>query len=107
MKDELQDLLAQKKEIEAKIRELRNNAVICGRAKLDIEHFPTEVRHDEWIICVRSSIGYNLDAREVWRTIIRDSDKQRCINQLDIVIGDLGDLRKRLMEEKADEQTEV
>lgn len=92
MMNELEELLKQRREITERIRQLKEQAVICGRAKLDIERFPTS-RPDEWYVAIKQ---LQFSGREVWRSVIRNTDKQAVIDQIDDIINDLQALKQKV-----------
>lgn len=93
---EIDDLIKQKKAIEAQIKALRNQAHVCGIAKLD--KFPTS-KPDEWGIYVYRQLDEDLDRRNQWQSVIRSTDKKKCIEAIPRLIKDLQELYDRLKEE--------
>lgn len=71
---ELQRLMKQKKEIEERIRMLKNIMTVYGCAKLDIEHYPT-TRPDEYYIAVKVP-GVMPEDQTRYRSIIRGHSKE-------------------------------
>ena len=88
---ELDRLIKQRKEIDKKIKELKNNSVLCGRAKLDVEHYPTQLpdRHYVAIMTDESYLGGN---RNRWRTVANGKTRDDAINQIPTIINDLQSL---------------
>ena len=95
---ELEELKKQKKEIEAKIRELQNNVVTYGRAKLDYCYFPT-ARDNEWFVAYLTNHVDYID-NERYFSLVRGHDKQKVIDGIDNVIEDLKGLKEKLEGEK-------
>lgn len=96
MNSELQDLIKQKREIEERIKVLKNASVFYGCTKLDIYHYPTS-RPDEWYIAVKVPGVYE-DEQSRYRSIIRDHTRQECIDKIPTIIKDLQGLYDKLKE---------
>lgn len=96
MNKELERLIKQKKEIEQRIRELKNDDVVCGCVKLSKEHYPTP-KPDEWFIAVKRRYAFEVGDRQVrYDSIIRTHEKQHLIPLMVEVINDLTELKERL-----------
>lgn len=93
---ELQRLMKQKKEIEERIRMLKNIMTVFGCVKLDIDHYPT-TRPDEYYIAVKVSDVMPGDQTR-YRSIIRGHSKEECIEKIPQVIKDLQGLYDKLKE---------
>ena len=91
---ELEDLKRQKREIEQKIKELMNPVNSTGTAKLDLHRYS---RGDEWYVAVKVR---NQNGNPVWRGIISNSDRQKCISQIDEIIADLTELKEKLNDKR-------
>ena len=93
---ELETLMAQKREIEQKIKALKQNEIICGRAKF----FGTDIE-DEY----RVQVSYNTNMpryrgeRMRWTPIIRRSEKSEVISDIQEVIESLTELKNKISEE--------
>lgn len=98
---ELQRLMKQKKEIEERIRMLKNSMTVYGCVKLDIDHYPT-TRPDEYYIAVKVP-GVMPDDQTRYRSIIRGHSKEECIEKLPQVIKDLQGLYIQITEDIKDE----
>lgn len=96
MNETIAELMAQKKELERKIRELQNQAQICGRAQIKKTVFPTS-KPDEWSVSIKA---VEIDREERWRAIIRNNDRQKAIDQIQTIIDDLKGLQKKLTEDE-------
>lgn len=96
MNSELQDLIKQKREIEERIRQIKNSIVIYGCAKIDIDHYPTS-RPDEWYIAVKVP-GVMPEDQARYRSIIRGHSKEECIEKIPTIIKDLQGLYKQVTE---------
>ena len=95
---ELDELMAQRKEIDRKIRELKNVGLFCGNAKWTCQHFP---RGDEWTVFVRKSAQHLNEARNV--SVIQYEDKQKALDELDLLIKDLQGLRELIVRKERTE----
>lgn len=98
---ELQRLMKQKKEIEERIRMLKNSMTVYGCVKLDIYHYPT-TRPDEWYIAVKVP-GVCEGDQSRYRSIILGHSKEECIEKIPQVIKDLQGLYKQITEDIKDE----
>ena len=98
---ELQDLINQKKQIEFRIKVLRQGARYFGCAKLDMDHYPTN-RPDEWYISIKVP-GVMPDDQSRYRSIIRGHSKKECIDKIPEIINDLQGLYKQITEDLANE----
>lgn len=93
---ELQRLMKQKKELEERIRMLKNSMTVYGCVKLDIDHYPT-TRPDEYYIAVKVP-GVMPDDQTRYRSIIRGHSKEECIEKIPQIINDLQGLYKQVTE---------
>ena len=85
---ELDELIAQRKEIDRKIRELKNTDIYCGNAKWKLVSYP---RGDEWTVYVKKrTIDPHYDR---WYAVIQLTDKHKALDELDLLIKDLQGLR--------------
>jgi len=96
MSSELQDLIKQKREIEERIKALKNASTIYGSAKLDIYHYPTS-RPDEWFIAIKVP-GVCEGDQSRYRSIILGHSKEECIEKIPAIIKDLQGLYDKLKE---------
>lgn len=89
---ELEKLIKQKREIEQKIREARHREVIVGRAKVGIEHYPTD-KPDRYYVAIetgyRSGNRYDAIGRSAWRSIISGESREAVIAGIPEIISDL------------------
>lgn len=87
---ELDLLMQQKKEIEQRIRELKNKAAQYGKAVCDVERYPTDLP-DRWYIALEVDYCNNWGTRRSprKRSIINGLSRQEVINQIPDVIRDL------------------
>lgn len=92
---ELEDLIRQRKELDAKIKALKEKDFRYDRAKLFLYHFAA--RPDEWRVAV---LCQEVDTRnmERWKTIISSTSKESALASIDTVISSLEGLRKQLTE---------
>lgn len=96
MNSELQELMKQKREIEKRIKVLKNASVFYGCTKIDIDHFPTS-RPDEWYVAVKVPGVCDGDQTR-YRSIIRGHTRQECIDKIPTIIKDLQGLYDKLKE---------
>ena len=80
--------MQQKREIESRIRELKNKSVICGCAKLDVEHYPTNLP-DRHYIAIQSNESYLGGFRPRWRTVANGNTSEEVIELIPTIINDL------------------
>ena len=92
---ELQRLIAQKKEIEAKIQQLKNQTQIIGRAKIEQRHYTC--KNDKWFICFKMTYDDMPESfTDRWSPIIQAVDKDQAIRELSGIIQNLTALRDTL-----------
>lgn len=92
---ELEELMAQKREIEEKIKRAKNKGVVITTgAKLDVQHYPT-AKPDDWYISVAVRPFNTIK----WRGVIRGESREEVIAQLPLVIADLQELQDKLQNE--------
>lgn len=101
---ELESLIAERNRIQNRINELKERSLICGRAKLELDHFATS-KPDEWCIYLQRIIDVPATAgRDMKRySIIRAKTKKDAIGHIDEIIRDLQGLMERYYEEKGKE----
>lgn len=89
---ELEKLIAQKREIEQKIREARHRETAVGVAKVGVEHYPTD-KPDRYYVAIESGYknGERFDGmgRRAWRSIINGNSREEVISGIPDVIRDL------------------
>lgn len=96
---ELSELIRQKKEIEAKIQEIRNSLSVYGKAKIGYEHFPT-IRPDEWYLSILSNpASEDLDEKPKYRCVIRGRSKRDVVDKIPSLIADLQGLYENSLED--------
>lgn len=93
---ELAELIKQKREIEWRIKCLRQGAQYYGCAKVDMDHYPTS-RPDEWFIAIKVP-GVMPEDQSRYRSIIRGHSKKECIEKIPKIVNDLQGLYKQLTE---------
>ena len=95
--NELDELIRQKREIERKIKALKNNALVVGDAKIDIERYPTE-KPDKHFLAVR----YKADdeGRERWQKIYSAVDRESVVNRIPEIVDCLQELYSKEKENK-------
>lgn len=92
---ELEDLIRQRKELDAKIKALKEKDFRYDRAKLFLYHFAS--RPDEWRVAVLCQEHWE-GVIERWKTIISSTSKESALASIDTVISSLDGLRKQLTE---------
>ena len=80
--------MEQKRRIEKRIRELKNKSIICGCAKLDVEHYPTQIP-DRHYIAIMSNESYLGGTRARWRTVANGSTAEEVVERIPTIINDL------------------
>lgn len=89
---ELEKLIKQKREIEQKIREAKHREVIIGKAKVGIEHYPTD-KPDRYYVAIeagyRSGNRFDAMGRTAWRSIISGESRETVIAGIPEIISDL------------------
>lgn len=93
---ELEDLIRQRKELDAKIKALKEKDYRYDRAKLFLYHFAT-THPDEWRVAVLCQ-EHREGVIERWKTIISSTSKESALASIDTVISSLEGLRKQLTE---------
>ena len=88
---ELEKLKAQKKEIDRRIRELQDTAIIVNGAKLDAHRY--QGLPDEWFVAIKM---LTRSGKPRWQPISVDENKQKCIDRIDTIVADLMELKKKL-----------
>lgn len=90
--NELAELIQQKKEIEQKIKELKNGTSVVGQAKIDVQHYPTEKPDRHFLAVYYKPLD---SGRQKWQTIYSANDRQAVINVIPQIIGNLQELYDR------------
>lgn len=95
--NELDLLIQQKKDIEKRIKELKNNASVVGQAKIDFEHYSTSKPDRHYL-----GIFYKpLDSRRPrWMTIFSANDRKSVVDAIPPIIENLQELYDRNKEVK-------
>lgn len=91
--ERIKELTKQKKQIEAEIRELQSETIICGVARIDYEHYPTS-RPDEYRLMIMANVVDPKDNR--WRTVARDTDKEELVRKILPIINSLEGLKEKI-----------
>ena len=87
--NELAELIQQKKEIEQKIRELKNGTSVVGQVKIDVQHYPTN-KPSRYFLAVYYK---PLDSENSkWQTIYSSNDRMDVIKVIPRVINNLQEL---------------
>lgn len=87
----LEELLAEKKKIEQEIRQLKDQSKICGKAKLDVEHYPTN-REDRHYCAIKYK---TIEGYERWVSVISGYTKVEVVGKIPEIIRDLQGLIER------------
>ena len=95
---ELEDLIKQRKELDFKIKELKERGSKYDRAKFFLYHFASQ-RPDEWRVAVLCQ-EIQTSGSERWKTIISSPDKDAVLAAIDAVVTSLNGLRDKLIEAK-------
>ena len=96
-KTELEKLKEERARINQKIKELENkDIVVVENAKIDKEHYPA--RQDEWFVAVKVELVD--DGKIIWRSVIRDIDRDKAIDKIPFVINGLQNLYNELIKEQ-------
>ena len=95
--DELEKLMKQKKEIEEKIRILKNQSTICGMAKVDVEHYPTSKPDRHFLAIYYRPLD---NGRAKWQTIFSANDRASVIAVIPEIANNLQKLYANLTEDK-------
>lgn len=100
---ELEKLKQQKKDIEARIKELSVNGIVCGRAKYGAEHYPTALPDRHYIAI--ESIRSRGVTKKRWVSVISTDDRKSTVDQIPQIIDSLQALYDKLREEKGNGKT--
>ena len=84
MMGELEELLKQKKEIEMRIKQLRNRSSVYGIAKIDVEHYPTLTPDRHYLAVYYKPLRKDGKAR--WQTIFSAHDRDGVIEKIPEII---------------------
>lgn len=102
-KHEIERLQEERRRIDEQIRRLRNGSpTISGRAKLDVEVYPTDLP-DRHYVAVLSSHYQVRRENGRWRSIISAQTKEEAVRQIPDVIRDLQNLYDMLRTEEGKE----
>ena len=86
---EIDELRKQKKEIEDKIKQLKNKEEKYGNVKLSLETYPGYIKN-KWVVSVKvCETSNNGQYREYWRAIIKALSKDEAVKQIPDIIKDL------------------
>lgn len=88
---ELDDLLAQKRRIDKRIRELKDLTLRNGRTRLTLQKYP---RGDEWTVTIEKVSEYANEIRKC--TVIQLTDRNEVINELRGLVDDLSGLADKM-----------
>lgn len=96
----IEELKQQKREIEQKIKMLQSSgAVVYEYVKLDKEYYPTSLP-DEWGIYFKKKYDGVLSGRKSrWVSVIRSTDRKKCISMIDTLIKGLQELKEKIRTE--------
>ena len=97
MIDEIEALMIQKREIENRIRELKQERKQTERCVFKLEHYPTS-RPDEWKVLYKTRIPA-IPKEERNKCIIASPDRKFAVVSILDVINDLQELYDSLVEE--------
>ncbi len=94
--DELEKLIEQKKEIERKIRELKNREVTVGQTRLSYSTSHTYNGEPVWSIDILTFTDCPKEYKPAWRKVIIQKDRDTAIGDLENLISDLTVLHEQL-----------
>ena len=83
---ELEMLMEQKREIEAKIRAIKNQSAKYGIVKIDVEHYPTHKPDRHFLAIKYQPLD---DGRPKYQTIYSSNDRQSVIEAIPHIIDNL------------------
>lgn len=86
--NELDELMKQKKEIERKIRELKNTTIICGKVRYEIVNLPRGAEHT---ISIVKRDEYSDHDRHY--AVIAYKDKNKALEELDVLENDIREMK--------------
>ena len=94
---ELLELLEQKKQIEERIKQLKNMEICAERSKLSHKHY-SGCRVDEWTVSIQCQ---HLEDERVnrWFPAIYGVNKEEVIKDLEKLIADLQRLQEKMVKE--------
>lgn len=96
---ELELLIQQKRELEAKIKALKNQSQQYGMAKVDVEHYPT-LKPDRHFLAIHyQPLG---DGRAKWQTIFSANSRQEVVDAIPGIISNLQSLYSVLTDKGED-----
>ena len=98
---ELEQLIEQRRELDRRIREIREQNITCGSVKLYRRHY-TGCHPDDWCLAVKTDIHSEFRP-VVWRTISADTDREKVVRQLPGIIRDMNELQRRLRQGATDD----
>ncbi len=93
MTDELSKLLAQRRALDKKIRELKSISVTFNRAKYDVEHYPTDLPDRHYIAVEYMPVR----GRTKWTSIISGESKEEVIREIPAIVESLQGLYGKLV----------
>ena len=104
MTEELKMLLEQKRQIEQKIKQYKEQSISAGNIKgnATVKFGRTDYRHrpDEWFVAIwRNIIGQSVGVSQ-WQTVVRGQNKEQVIAEVSRMIADLQELEKKLKGEQ-------
>ena len=94
--DDLNELLRQRKELDRRIRELREQDTTYGDAKYFVQHYAAG-HPDDYCVAIKCRKGNGL---ATWKTITVEADKARAIGRFRKQIMDAQQLLKKLLEQQ-------
>lgn len=98
--NELDILIQQKKELEWKIKALRNQSDVVGQVKIDVQHYPTDKPDRFFLAVFYKPIPFRgYEGRSKWQTIFSANDRQSVIDAIPAIVENLQELYDRNKEE--------
>ena len=100
---ELEKLMKQKKEIEDKIKALKNTEKTCGKIRISKKRFASG-RPDEWALHIYRQVDSGIDRRLQWMPVIVSQSKVKVVSMIPGLIEDLQKMYDMMLSEEADKE---
>ncbi len=97
--NELDNLIKQKREIENKIKLLKNQTSTYGFAKVDVERYPTS-RPDRYYLAIHYTPLHG--GRAKWQTIFSATDRKTVIDAIPMLIENMKSLYENIIEQSGE-----
>lgn len=101
--NELDSLIQQKKELEQRIKALKNQAVAVGQTKIDVEHYPTGKPERYFLAVFYKPLPYKGEERRgKWQTIFSANDRKSVTDAIPAIVANLQELYERNKTEESE-----